>query len=170
MTTEITPRIYVACLAAYNSGILHGEWIYANQSADEIQAEVEAMLKDSPAPDAEEWAIHDHEGFLGMPISESTSFEDVAALAELIEKHGQAYADYVSNVGAHYATVEDFQESYQGEFANERAFAESILDDCYEAASWPEPARNYFDYDAFARDLFMGDYTISANGHVFRSC
>ena len=31
-----TPRIYVACLAAYNGGTLHGEWIDADQSADDI--------------------------------------------------------------------------------------------------------------------------------------
>ncbi|WP_197724637.1 antirestriction protein ArdA [Sphingobium amiense] len=29
---ETTPRIYVACLAAYNNGYLHGEWI--NEEAD----------------------------------------------------------------------------------------------------------------------------------------
>lgn len=26
-----TPRVYVACLAAYNSGFLHGAWIDAGQ-------------------------------------------------------------------------------------------------------------------------------------------
>ncbi|WP_447531297.1 antirestriction protein ArdA, partial [Legionella pneumophila] len=26
-----TPQIYVACLAAYNNGIVHGEWIDATQ-------------------------------------------------------------------------------------------------------------------------------------------
>ena len=27
---------------------------------------------------------------------------------------------------------------------------------------------NYFDYEAFARELFNRDYTMGANGHVFR--
>jgi hypothetical protein len=26
-STQITPKIYVACLAAYNNGILHGQWM-----------------------------------------------------------------------------------------------------------------------------------------------
>jgi antirestriction protein len=26
----------------------------------------------------------------------------------------------------------------------------------------------YFDYEAFARELFMYDYTMGANNHVFR--
>jgi hypothetical protein len=51
------PRIYVACLAAYNNGCLHGRWIDAT-TPDEIWAQVRAMLADSPEPDAEEWAIH----------------------------------------------------------------------------------------------------------------
>lgn len=52
-----SPRIYVACLAAYNSGCLHGRWIDAT-TPDEIWEQVRAMLADSPVPDAEEWAIH----------------------------------------------------------------------------------------------------------------
>lgn len=33
-------RLYVACLAAYNNGILHGRWINAEQGADAIQQAV----------------------------------------------------------------------------------------------------------------------------------
>jgi len=40
MTTATdTPRVYVACLASYNNGILHGEWIDATD-ADEIREEI----------------------------------------------------------------------------------------------------------------------------------
>ena len=42
-----TPRIYVACLAAYNAGRLHGEWIDADQQIDALWAEVNAMLNRS---------------------------------------------------------------------------------------------------------------------------
>ncbi len=58
-----SPRIYVACLAAYNAGRLHGVWIEAEQSPEDIWSEVADMLAVSPEPCAEEWAIHDHEGF-----------------------------------------------------------------------------------------------------------
>ena len=43
--TEI--RIYVACLAAYNNGCLHGRWIDAT-TPDEIMDAVRAMLAASP--------------------------------------------------------------------------------------------------------------------------
>lgn len=45
-----TPRIYVACLASYNAGRLHGAWVDADQDPDDIEREVWAMLRKSPEP------------------------------------------------------------------------------------------------------------------------
>ena len=42
------PQIYVACLASYNSGILHGEWIDVSQSENDIMADIQTMLENSP--------------------------------------------------------------------------------------------------------------------------
>ncbi len=78
--TQTTPRIYVACLAAYNNGYLHGTWIEANQEAEAIQQEIKDMLSKSPIARAEEWAIHDYEGFCGLRIGE---YEDIAKVAEM---------------------------------------------------------------------------------------
>ena len=57
LPSEDAPRIYVACLAAYNNGCLHGRWIEAT-TPDDIMGQVRAMLAASPLPGAEEWAIH----------------------------------------------------------------------------------------------------------------
>ena len=64
-TTDRTghPRIYVACLAAYNGGILHGAWLDAAQEPWALYDDVKAMLDASPVAGAEEFAIHDYEGF-----------------------------------------------------------------------------------------------------------
>lgn len=64
MTTATdSPRIYVACLSSYNAGRLYGRWIeLAGMDGDDIRAEIDAMLKDSPMPGAEEYAVHDFEG------------------------------------------------------------------------------------------------------------
>ncbi len=53
-----TPSIYVACLASYNSGILHGKWILADQTVSAIYDEIHELLEESPIEDAEEYAIH----------------------------------------------------------------------------------------------------------------
>ena len=51
------PRIYVACLAAYNNGILFGEWIPADQTETDIRKNIQTMLSASPIKDAKEWPI-----------------------------------------------------------------------------------------------------------------
>jgi antirestriction protein len=154
-TAEI--RIYVACLAAYNGGRLHGTWIDAEQDADDIQTQVDAMLASSPEPMAEEWAIHDYEGFEGMTIHESHGFAEVAELAALLSEHGPAYAAYANNIGEQYAAADGFEESFNGTHASEQEFAEQLIDDVGGAESG-SLAERYFDYEAFTRDLFMGDY------------
>lgn len=77
--TQETPRIYAACLASYNAGSLHGEWIDATD-ADEIREGIENMLSESRQPIAEEWAIHDYENFGGLRLSEYADLDKVAEL------------------------------------------------------------------------------------------
>lgn len=193
-------RIYVACLASYNNGALHGVWIDCDgKDADDIQNEVNAMLRESrypnvtvdcpdcelarraqghidgrsPAgfcgacscdtckgtgqvPSAEEWAIHDHEGF-GDLIGESTGFERVAELAEILEEHGEEFIAYAGHVGEHYATEEGFEEAYRGTWDSEEAYAESLIDDGV-LGDIPDALVNYVDTGKFARDLFLYDY------------
>jgi antirestriction protein len=59
-----SPRIYVACLACYNDGKLHGQWIDATLDADDIDAQRVAMQAECGHTD-NDWAIHDSDGFLG---------------------------------------------------------------------------------------------------------
>ena len=150
-----TPRIYVADLAAYNAGTLHGVWIDVSD-VDTLAEEVQAMLRESPCQGGE-WAIHDHEGFHGLEISEYESLETIAELGELLEEYGPAYAAYVDSVGAHYATPEGFQETYRGEWDSEEAYAEELFEELY-AHEIPEHLQCYIDYEAFARDIFIESY------------
>ena len=87
--TESNPRIYVACLAAYNNGYLHGAWIDVDQDADEIRDEISAMLARSPIKGAEDYAIHDYEGFEGVTIKEYAGIESVARMGAFIAEHGE---------------------------------------------------------------------------------
>ncbi|HEF4732917.1 antirestriction protein ArdA [Burkholderia multivorans] len=116
-------RIYVACLAAYNAGILYGKWIDCeDKDAFEIQEEVDEMLKGSPCPGAEEWAIHDHEGFGGL-LGEHDSFERVAELNEALNEHGDALLAFLEAFGRD-ADIEKFSEAYRGQWDSPEAFAE----------------------------------------------
>jgi len=170
-TTTDTPRIYVACLASYNAGILHGQWIDATD-ADMLREAIQEMLAKSSEPIAEEWAIHDYEGFGGIRLSEWADLDKVAELGALIEQHGAAFAAYADHVGVDHATEEGFQDAYCGEWDSERAYAENLFDECY-LHDVPEHVQNYIDYDAFARDVFMGDnYSVKGESgvYVFHNC
>ncbi|ABD10193.1 hypothetical protein ThrDRAFT_00307 [Frankia casuarinae] len=61
------PRVYVASLADYTNGELHGRWIAADHDVEDLEGAVARILATSPArrhgEAAEEWAIHDYEGF-----------------------------------------------------------------------------------------------------------
>ncbi len=167
--TQTKPRIYVACLAAYNNGILHGQWIDANQDKEAIHAEIQDMLAQSPISGAEEWAIHDYEGFEGLRLSEYEDIAKVVETAARIEEFGEAWALYAEHVGMDYATKEGFEEAYQGEWESEEEFAENLAEETMEI---PQHLAFYIDYEKLARDLFINDY-FSATGadykvHVFR--
>ena len=56
---QAPPRIYVASLADYNEGRLHGAWLDVRGELRELDEGVRAMLAASKVPGAEEWAIHE---------------------------------------------------------------------------------------------------------------
>eukprot|EP00456_Euglypha_rotunda_P067846 TRINITY_DN5893_c0_g1_i1.p1 TRINITY_DN5893_c0_g1~~TRINITY_DN5893_c0_g1_i1.p1 ORF type:complete len:177 (+),score=39.87 TRINITY_DN5893_c0_g1_i1:124-654(+) len=115
--SEITnPRIYVACLAAYNNGILHGAWIDASQEAWAIYDGIRAMLDISPITDAEEWAIHDYEGFEGIELAEYAGIEGVAEKAAFIAEHGRLGAELFTYYGSLAEARQALEDRYRGQY------------------------------------------------------
>jgi antirestriction protein len=96
---DLEPRIYVACLAAYNSGWLHGAWIAVEDDADAVWAAIAAMLKASPVAGAEEFAIHDYEGFGGVEIAEYAGVDRVVEIAGFLRERGVLGALVLEHVG-----------------------------------------------------------------------
>ena len=168
--TDSNPRIYVACLAAYNSGYLHGAWIDADQDADEIRDEIAAMLARSPIEHAEEYAIHDYEGFEGGTISEYAGIDTVARMGAFIAEHGALGAGLLDQCDDDMDQAETaLRDCYHGQFASLADYMEELTT---QSVTIPEALRYYVDWDAMARDAEMsGDlFTIeTAHGevHVF---
>ena len=152
-----TPRIYAACLAAYNSGRLHGRWIDATQDPEDIQAEISEMLAASPIPGAEEWAIHDHEGFEGARLEEYSGIEKAHALALFIVEHGRLGGKVLDHFGGDLEEAQAAFEEYAGAYRSLADFAQEITE---QTAEIPPTLVNYIDYDAIARDMEL-------NGDVF---
>ena len=172
-----TLRIYAACLASYNNGCLHGAWIDCEgKDADDLRDEVATMLRASPYPNvmvehdgkqvasAEEWAIHDSEGF-GSMVGESTSLDDVAAIAEalsgdnalgfrwLVEDRGMKPAEAAERADEVSIWESDRGQSDESMLAD---YAAEFTDDTGGLEGCPEHLRNYIDWEAMGRDLRLG--------------
>lgn len=162
------PKIYVACLAAYNNGRLHGAWIDADQDAWAIYDEVKKMLASSPVADAEEWAIHDYEGFEGIRIEEYDGFDRVAEIAAFVVEHGKLGAEVFSYFGSLEEAQSALTDQYAGQYDSLADFAQELTE---ETASVPETLRFYVDYERMARDMAINDVIAFETGfsevHVF---
>ena len=201
MTTHTsTPcRIYVACLASYSSGILHGTW--CDFTTDDIHEQVQAMLRDSkypnvmvecPAcsgtgctscadkgevPSAEEWAIHDSEGFPRGYVQEHSDFDELADMAELIEEQGlelvTAAMDCTSADDA--ASIRSMiEDNYCGVHDSLADWAEEMCADIYyaEIKGLPGFIKYHIDWAAVAQELLGGDYQevrINGTHHIFHN-
>lgn len=160
--------IYAASLSDYNNGILHGTWVEADENVERMQGEIASMLEASPTTKrygdiAEEWAIHDHEGFEPYPLQEYSGLDTVATLAEGIIEHGQAFAAWAAWRGEVSPEVlRSFEDAYLGEWDSLEHYAEEILDDFGLDETLdqhiPESLRPYVKVEAagFARDLELG--------------
>jgi antirestriction protein len=173
------PRIYVASLSDYNDGRLHGEWMDAAQDVEQMQAQIDRMLAGSPTPGAEEWAIHDYEGFGQVRVGEYEPLERISLLVTGIEIHGEAFAAWWAATEPATADPDAlasrFEESYRGQWDSMAAYAEECLDDFGAKAEmeripdWLQPYVS-LDVEGFGRDLELGGdvRTIDAsNGGVF---
>ena len=168
------PRIYVASLSDYNAGTLHGVWIDLIYSdIDDVNRQIEAMLAESPEAmatgiPAEEWAIHDYEGFGPLMVSEFSDLEGLIETAHVLaEDMGEAAALFADN---YHMDADDTDwidwwrniehDVYVGSL---RDFAEDHFFDWFDV---PDSVASYIDFDAFARDLRYDGYW-EEGGYVF---
>lgn len=152
MNNEI--RIYAACLAAYNNGILHGAWIDAQQGIEAIKADIRKMLEASPIEGAEEYAVHDYEGFEGLSLSEYEGIQQIVEKAEFIAEHGKLGAEITNYYGDLESARTALEDRYAGEFRSVAEFAEQFTEETTEV---PESLRFYIDYELMARDMEIND-------------
>ncbi|MGB5133652.1 MAG: antirestriction protein ArdA [Prochlorococcaceae cyanobacterium] len=172
---------YVACLAAYNSGRLHGAWVdleVIDGDVDALQECIDWVLATSPEPGAEEWAMHDHAGLPDcLSRSEWPDLADLAAwgeaLADLSRSEWEAFRFYCDDRGE-ICDVDDFRDAYQGRWDSGEDFAYQLAEDLGavpESTAWPLTC---IDWEAAWRELRIGgDYIdAAADGggvHIFRT-
>ena len=174
---QLHPRIWIASLADYNAGYLHGAWIDATQDPHTLTAQAHDILTTSPTPGAEEWAIHDYDDFAHLKLSEHEPFEDISAIANGLAQHGPAFAAWTTLVQEttppgtlDHHLLTQFEDHYLGSYMTTQQWIhdettalglEDTLDHTIPAALRPYVK---IDYDGLAHELERtGDFTILNN-------
>lgn len=163
------PSVYVGTYAKYNGewGIW-GKWISLVKCGDyDTFMEVcHTLHADEEDP---ELMFQDYENFPERFYSESCmdedTFDKIMEWYEMDDK--EAYEAYLDATGD--ANVEHFRERYMGKWDSEEDFAEHIVSECYDLDKIMGSLASYFDYKAFARDLFIDDYYFDGT-YVFHRC
>jgi len=172
--SDFSPRIYVACLASYNAGKLHGAWIDLGSGVDvdDIMESIADMIEESPSPGAEEWAIHDYDDMPGFS-DEHPNLGELCEAAELIEDRGEIAGKLLEEY-----TLEEakryLEDGYQGQYESVEEWAEQFLEDTGALSGMTDQLKWYFDFCSYARDCELsGDiFTIEIHHkevHVFWS-
>ena len=171
------PSVYVGTYGKYNDGSLCGLWIDLSSFSDYDEFIDFCKAIHADEPDLELMA-QDYEDFPRQWYNEGFMSEDdfdhIKEYTELCDKYDvdavddyMEFADDLDNFEV-IAKRLTCQEPYCGEWDSEEDFARHIVNECYDLERMMGSLSNYFDYEAYARELFMYDYNMGANNHVFR--
>ena len=162
------PSVYVGTYRKYNEGSLFGMWVDLVKCGDydtfmEVCHNLHADEEDP------ELMYQDYECFPKAWYSESgideDTFDKIIEYAELDEDDREAFEEFTDSFGND--SFDSFKERYMGKWDSEKDFAEHIVNECYNLDDMMGHLASYFDYEAYARDLFIDDYYFT-NGYVFR--
>lgn len=156
------PRIYIACLSSYNNGYLHGDWVDLDGTEDLNEA-IENIMLTSPMPDAEEWAVHDHE-YCGS-LTEYPGMDALNGIIEAFEKcqashiEWEAFIGFCEHLGEEPTIdqVSPYNDAFAGSGKSLEDWCEELLEDTGQLSSVPDSLRGYFNFRAYARDMEVND-------------
>ncbi|EAN7753552.1 DUF1472 domain-containing protein [Salmonella enterica] len=162
----VAPAVYVGTWHKYNCGSIAGRWFDLTTFDDERDffATCRALHQDEADP---ELMFQDYEGFPGNMASECHINWAWVEGFRLARDEGceEAYRLWVEDTGE--TDFDTFRDAWWGEADSEEAFAVEFASDTGLLADVPETVALYFDYEAYARDLFLDSFTF-IDGHVFR--
>ncbi|EBQ9129314.1 DUF1472 domain-containing protein [Salmonella enterica subsp. enterica serovar Newport] len=162
----VAPAVYVGTWHKYNCGSIAGRWFDLTTFDDESDffAACRALHQDEADP---ELMFQDYEGFPGNMASEChINWAWVEGFRRARDEGcEEAYRLWVDDTGE--TDFDSFRDAWWGEADSEEAFAVEFASDTGLLADVPETVALYFDYEAYARDLFLDSFTF-IDGHVFR--
>ena len=163
-----SPALYCGTYGKYNSGNLRGMW--ANLSTFDSYEDFINFCKAIHADEEDpELMFQDGENIPDSLCHESIGeeeFNNILKYCELCEEY-DVFAVYDFLEWRTPEELDDMHDAYVGVYESEEDFAEELVNDCYDLDKMMGNLAGYFDYEKFARDLFISDYYFGSRGTVF---
>lgn len=167
-------RVYVGTYGKYAGGSIHGDWLQLSDYTDEDEF-YEACQRIHDDEDEPEFMFQDYENIPAGLITENwiseRIFEVIEAIEDMKESKKKPFLIWCCNGHRSLSQedihdlIGDFEIDYIGEYDSEEDFARELIDERDDLTAF---TREYFDYEAYAYDLFRGEYW-SEDGYVFYS-
>lgn len=172
-------RIFVNTWGNYNeNGADGGKWIELPMDEDELIEELEAIAAAMGDNDPE-WAIHDYEWVGDINLGEVSELDEIEEWNDRCYE-AEALEDYelveinaaIEAWGYSFTEAMDRQQRgcftfYEGATLEDVAY--ELVEECYFTKDTPDVFKNYFDYEAFARDLRFDGYEETSFGVIIDS-
>ena len=165
-----SPAIYCGTYGKYNSGNLSGMWLNVS-TFDDYEDFVNFCLAIHADEEDPELMYQDFENMPDSLYHESMGekeFNKIEEYCELCDEYSvEAVDDFLEWDSTE--DLDNMHDAYVGVYDSREDFAREIVSDCYDIENIMGNLACYFDYEAFARDLFMGDYYFGSHGTVLRT-
>ncbi len=165
------PAIYCGTYHKYNCGSLYGMWVDLTtfDNYEDFCDFCKRLHRDELDP---EIMVQDFEYYpkawyheSGLPTAKE--FDRIKEYSELDEDKKEAYEIYLDNYDDD-ATIEDFEDRYEGKYDSGEDFAEHLCEECGYFKNLPEWLQCCIDYSAVWRTLDTGGDYSEYDGHIFR--
>ena len=165
-----SPALYCGTYGKYNSGNLGGMWVNIStfDSYEDFLNFCKAIHADEEDP---ELMFQDFANIPDSLYHESMGEEEFNNLLEYCELCDDYSVEAVDDFLELFRPedLDMMSDAYVGVYDSEEDFAREMVNDCYDLDKMMGNLACYFDYEALARDLFMGDYHFGSHGTVLRT-
>ena len=165
-----SPALYCGTYGKYNQGNFNGMWLNVStfESYEEFENFCLAIHADEEDP---ELMFQDGENIPDSLCSESMGedeFNNLLKYCDLCDEYNvSAVDDFLELYSPE--DLDRMDDAYVGVYDSKEDFAREIVNERYDIDKMMGDLAYYFDYEAFARDLFMGDYHFGSHGTVLRA-
>lgn len=162
------PSLYCGTYHKYNAGNLRGMWV--NISTFDSYKDFEAFCLAIHADEADpELMYQDHTNIPDSLYQESMGekgFSKIMEYREMCEEYNVfAVDDFLEWLSPE--DLERMPDAYVGVYDSPEEFAVEKADEDFNLEKMMGNLVDYFDYEAYARDLFINDYHFGSHGTVF---